>query len=115
MRSRGDEGAKADPPSSSSSNSMTLVDMVEELGAEMTVIFSLAASPVVTDATRAVQQEAEETEPGVLGVGQAAEKAVCTAQVDARSRIRAGGRARLCVDVDRLHFFDPETEKVIAA
>jgi len=91
------------------------VDMVEELGAEMNVIFTLAASPVVTDATRAVQQEAEETETGVLGVGQAAEKAVCTAQVDARSRIRAGGRARLCVDVDRLHFFDPESEKAIGS
>jgi len=91
------------------------VDMVEELGAEMNVIFTLAAAPVVTDATRAVQQEAEETETGVLGVGQAAEKAVCTAQVDARSRIRAGGTARLCVDVDRLHFFDPESEKAMGS
>ncbi len=72
------------------------VDMVEELGAEMNVIFTLAAPPVVTDATRAVQQEAEETETGVLGVGEAAEQAVCTAQVDARSRIRAGGRGADC-------------------
>ena len=91
------------------------VDMVEELGAEMNVIFTLAAAPVVTAATRAVQQEAAEAESSILSVAEAAGHAVCTAQVDARSGIRAGETARLCVDVDRLHFFDRESQLAIVS
>ena len=89
------------------------VDMVEELGAEMNVIFTLAASSVVTDATRAVHQEAAEAGSSIMRVAEVAGRAVCTAQVDARSCIRAVATARLCVDVDRLHFFDRESQLAI--
>jgi multiple sugar transport system ATP-binding protein len=89
------------------------VDVIEELGAEMNVIFTLDAPSVVTDATKAVHDEAAEAT--LLAVGDPVTRAVCTAQVDARSSIRAGAPARLCVDVERLHFFDPETGEAIGA
>ena len=86
------------------------VDVTEELGAEMNVIFTLDASPVVTDATRAVHDEkvAAQQAP-LLETGVNPEQAVCTAQVHAHSGITANARACLCVDVERLHFFDPDT------
>ena len=89
------------------------VDVIEELGAEMNVIFTLDAPSVVTDATRAVHQEALEAEGTLLAAGDPVARAVCTAQVDARSSIRPGTRARLCVDVERLHFFDRESGEAI--
>jgi multiple sugar transport system ATP-binding protein len=85
------------------------VDVTEQLGAEKNVIFTLAARQVVSDATRAVHDEDVEVEDALLDVGAAPGTAICTAQVDARSGIRPGARARLGVDVERLHFFDPET------
>jgi len=91
------------------------VDVIEELGAEMNVIFTLDAPSVVTDATRAVHEEATQAEGGVLAVGDPTTRAVCTAQVDARSSIRPGAVAHLCVDVDRLHFFDRESGAAIGA
>ena len=89
------------------------VDVIEELGAEMNVIFTLDASSVVTDATRAVHEEARQTEQSVLAVGEPAKRAVCTAQMDARSGMRPGAVARLRVDVDRVHFFDRESGAAI--
>jgi len=89
------------------------VDVIEELGAEMNVIFTLDAPSVVTDATKAAHEEATQAEQGILAVGDPATRAVCTAQVDARSGIRPGALARLCVDVDRLHFFDRESGTAI--
>jgi multiple sugar transport system ATP-binding protein len=89
------------------------VDVIEELGAEMNVIFTLDAPSVVTDATKAAHEEATQAEQGILAVGDPATRAVCTAQVDARSGIRPGALARLCVDVDRLHFFDRESGAAI--
>ena len=86
------------------------VDVTEELGAEMNVIFTLDASPVVSDATRAVRdEEVAAAQAPLLETGAQPEQALCTAQVDARSGITANTRARLCVDVERLHFFDPGT------
>ena len=37
-----------------------------------------------------------------------------TARLSPRSSARAGGRIRLAVDVDRLHFFDGETEQALS-
>jgi multiple sugar transport system ATP-binding protein len=36
------------------------------------------------------------------------------ARLDGRTRVEAGQRVRLALDVERLHFFDPETEAAIA-
>ena len=37
-----------------------------------------------------------------------------TARLDGRSMVSAGDGIRLAVDVDRMHFFDPEGEGAIA-
>jgi multiple sugar transport system ATP-binding protein len=39
--------------------------------------------------------------------------ATLTARLSAQSSARAGGRLRLAVEVDKLHFFDAETEEAI--
>ena len=90
------------------------VDVVEELGAEMTVIFTLDAPSVVTDVNREADAEELESEGGLLATGDPRRQTVCTAQVDARSRLRAGEKAQLCLDVERLHFFDPQTGLAVA-
>jgi multiple sugar transport system ATP-binding protein len=89
------------------------VDVIEELGAEMNLIFTLDAPSVVTETTRPAQDEAEQIEGSLLAVDDPSRRAICTAQVDARSRIRPGGVAHLCLDVERLHFFDPETGQAV--
>jgi hypothetical protein len=37
-----------------------------------------------------------------------------TARLSPLSSVRSGGRLRLAVNVDRLHFFDEETEQAIS-
>jgi multiple sugar transport system ATP-binding protein len=85
------------------------VDVCEELGAEMNVIFTLDAPPVLTEATHAASQD-DAARSTLL-----AEKhqAVCTAQIDARAAARPGDVVRLCVDLERLHFFDLDTGQAV--
>ena len=92
-----------------------LVDVTEALGSEMNVIFTLAAPPVVTDATRAISQDAADVQAPLLVACDADSCTVCTAQVDARSTCHAGEKARLSVDIAQLHFFDRETGEAIGA
>jgi multiple sugar transport system ATP-binding protein len=97
-----------------------IVDVVEELGSEMNVLFRLNTPAVVTGQTEAVAESAEEGDSHVVPlvvvplVG-TPEQTVCTARVTARSDARVGGRVRLAVAPDRMHFFDRETGDVIAA
>jgi multiple sugar transport system ATP-binding protein len=81
-------------------------DVTEELGSEMHVIFSLDAPPVVTEATEAA---ADVGDDGVALAPLLVGGAIFTARVDARSSARPRHPVRLAVDVERLHFFDPET------
>jgi multiple sugar transport system ATP-binding protein len=73
------------------------VDLVEALGSESLVHFSLAARRV-----------------GIEGVVSATDDQLATrgagvARVDARCKPRVGERIRLSVDAERAHFFDPDT------
>ena len=65
------------------------------------------AAPRVTEIAGAASRE-EDEERLVVG-----DYALFTARVDARSRIRPGDTARLAVDNERMHFFDPVTGDVI--
>jgi len=82
------------------------VHLVEVLGSEQLVHFTLDA--------RRVRDEAELRGHGP-GAGEgpdgitATEVASGVARIDPRARVRAHGRAVFTVDVERLHFFDPET------
>ena len=85
-------------------------DVVEDLGTEAHVLFTVEAPPVQ------VEGVADDPEAGALIPLVAAEgTSVFTAAVDARTRARAGGRVRLSVDPARFHFFDRDTGQVIHA
>jgi multiple sugar transport system ATP-binding protein len=77
------------------------VDVIEELGPDTHVIFSIDAPPVSATEVR----EATEDEDALLVV----DRAVFNARVDPRSAARVGAPLRLAVDPGAFHFFDPQT------
>jgi multiple sugar transport system ATP-binding protein len=83
-------------------------DVVEDLGSEAHVLFTVEAPPVQ------VEGVAEDPEAGTPIPLVAAEgTSVFTAAVDARTTAGPGGRLRLSVNPARFHFFDRETGQVI--
>jgi multiple sugar transport system ATP-binding protein len=85
------------------------VDVVEDLGAEAHVLFTVEAPPVQ------VEGVAEDPEAGTPIPLVAAEgSSVFTAALDARTAARAGCRVRLAVDPERFHFFDRDTGLALA-
>jgi len=78
-------------------------DVVEDLGAEHHVIFTLDAPQVTVEAVRAAQDDEDE------GKLFADDRAVFTAAIDDRHALRSGGELELAIDHRRLHFFDPAT------
>ena len=82
------------------------VEVVEELGAETHVIFSVDAPPVDVSGAR------EEADEDVM-LGEA--RTHFTARVDPQTSARPGAQLRLAVDPSRFHYFDPETGDRLAA
>ena len=74
------------------------VALAEPLGAELIAHFPLPGDNPRSDGTAALEETAERT---------------LTARLSPMSSARAGRRLRLAVNVDRLHFFDEETEQQI--
>jgi multiple sugar transport system ATP-binding protein len=87
------------------------VSLAESLGAEVIVHFELAASPVPPAEIGAETNGANGI--ALAGLVAAGEVASMTARVDPRTSAHAGGALRLALDVERLHFFDPETQRVL--
>jgi multiple sugar transport system ATP-binding protein len=83
------------------------VELVEDLGSELHVMFRVDASPVITSDTRAAAEDEASVEPVALGGSEGT--TMFTARVDARMAVRAGTRTALAVDPNRLYFFDPVT------
>jgi len=78
-------------------------DVVEDLGAENHIIFSINAPPVSAEAVR----EATETAPGDEGKLFADDqRAVFTAVLDAKRGVTSGSDLELAIDNRSLHFFD---------
>ena len=77
-------------------------DVVEDLGSERHVIFTLDAPQVMAEAVRAASDEGDEE-----GKLFADDRAVFTAVLDARHASASGSEVELTVDPGRLHFFDP--------
>ena len=78
--------------------------LTEALGTEIRVIFAIDAPPVEHKDVADLAPQGEEDESAIpLYDG----KSLWTAQVSARSKVRAGHRAELGVDTRNLHFFDP--------
>ncbi len=89
------------------------VDVTEELGSEVNVLFSVDAPPIATEETLAAADQAADETPIPLLAD--ARRAVFCARVDARTAARPGAAIRLSLDPRRFHFFDPETGQAIAA
>jgi multiple sugar transport system ATP-binding protein len=76
------------------------VDLVEALGNELLVHFSTEAQRITTEG---VLEEDEQLTTRGAGV----------ARVDTRTPMKPGERGRFAVDVERMQFFDAETEQAI--
>src|SRR5262245_41650607 len=80
-------------------------DVVEDLGDQYHVIFTVDAPRVGAAAVRAAADDAAEDEGKLF----ANDRAVFTVVVDTRQTFMSGTEVELAVDNRRLHFFDPET------
>ena len=85
-------------------------DVVEDLGSEQHVIFTVDAPQVTAEAVRAAADEGDDE-----GKLFADDRAVFTAVVDARRTISVGSEVELAIDHRRLHYFDPKTNLSLAA
>jgi multiple sugar transport system ATP-binding protein len=79
-------------------------DVVEDLGSEHHVIFTLDAPRVSAEAVRAASDEGDDE-----GKLFADDRAVFTACLDDRSVLTTASQVELAIDHRRLHFFDPAT------
>ena len=79
-------------------------DVVEDLGSEHHVIFTLDAPRVTVEAVRAAIDD-----DGDEGKLFADDRAVFTASLDDRHRVSSSAGVELALDHTRLHFFDPAT------
>src|SRR6185437_1931610 len=77
------------------------VEVVEDLGADTHVIFSVEAPPVDVSEVREAAGDEEVLLPS--------DRASFTARVDPQTSARVGSRLRLSVDPSRFHYFDPST------
>jgi multiple sugar transport system ATP-binding protein len=79
------------------------VEVLEELGSDAHVFFSLEVEPIVVEEARSDDAEEE----GALLV--VSDRALFGARVDPRTSAQVGGRIRLALDPSRLYYFSPET------
>jgi multiple sugar transport system ATP-binding protein len=92
------------------------VSLAEPMGAEVIAHFPVAAEPVLdVDSLVAARGDDEEDAVRLLqrAAGHDTGELVLTARLNTRSRAQTGRPLRIAVDVERLHFFDPETEEAI--
>jgi multiple sugar transport system ATP-binding protein len=87
-------------------------DVVEDLGSENHVVFTINAPRVSAEAVRAATEATDEDEGKLFADDQ---RAVFTAVLDARRDVRTGADVELAVDHRRFHFFDPATGLALEA
>jgi multiple sugar transport system ATP-binding protein len=85
-------------------------EVVEDLGSEAHVLFTVDAPPVQVEG---VDEDAEAGAPIPLVAAEGT--SVFTAAVDARTAARPGRGVRLSVDPARFHFFDRDTGRAVPA
>jgi multiple sugar transport system ATP-binding protein len=96
------------------------VTLAEPMGAEVIAHFPIAAdaaAAAVYSETMVAARGGDENEDAArllqLAGGRDTGEVVMTARLNTRSRAQSGEPLRVAVDVERLHFFDPETEEAI--
>jgi multiple sugar transport system ATP-binding protein len=85
------------------------VELVERLGSEVYVHFTIDAKPVLTEDTRDLLRERAELSDTTLQQHAEATTTDGVARLSPRTRVREGEQAELVVDITRLYFFDLET------
>jgi multiple sugar transport system ATP-binding protein len=83
-----------------------VADVVEQLGAESHVQFTLDAPRMVAEAVRAAADTRAEGEDRLLADD---ERARFVARITGRQAVEPGARVELAVDHGQLHFFDLES------
>ncbi len=86
-----------------------LVTLTEALGSEIVVHFTFPGQPVVTEDTQLLAKEGGESELHV----EADEGVKFVASFAPRSRVHMGDEIEIAVDVERVHYFDPDTSMAI--
>jgi multiple sugar transport system ATP-binding protein len=89
------------------------VDVVEELGTEVHLIFGVAASPVTSEHVTAALEEVDE-EDQLLVYDESGQRSSFTARVSPSTKARPGERIRLTVDNRAFHFFNADTGDALA-
>jgi multiple sugar transport system ATP-binding protein len=85
------------------------VELREALGSEIMVHFTVDAPPALTEDVRELAQDIGD-ERAVQEASEAeAKTTTMVGRFGARSKIKVGETADVCVDTRQLHFFDPET------
>jgi multiple sugar transport system ATP-binding protein len=104
-------------PSANGTSLDVRVALAEPMGAEVIAHFPIAATPVVGSESVAAARESDVQEEAARllqrAAGREADEVVLTARLHTRSRARTGAALCVAVDVERLHFFDPESEEAI--
>jgi multiple sugar transport system ATP-binding protein len=103
-------------PSANGSSLEVDVALAEAMGAELIAHFAVDARPLVGASMRAVHgaDAGPEDAAGLtLLAADSAGEAMITARLSPRSSAHTGGRLRVALDAERLHFFDPQTEASI--
>ncbi|HKA85522.1 MAG TPA: sn-glycerol-3-phosphate ABC transporter ATP-binding protein UgpC [Acidimicrobiales bacterium] len=90
------------------------VDVVEDLGSEVNLLFMVDTPPVETEETIAAAADERAADGELPLLSDDGGSAFC-ARVDARTTARAGRNVRLSVDPTGFHFFDPHTGRRITA
>jgi multiple sugar transport system ATP-binding protein len=96
-------------PAANGSTLEVRVLLAEAMGAEVIAHFPLADA-TDSESTDELLSPEHVDAPQLEGSGG---EAVLTARLSPRSKARSGAPLRIAVDVERLHFFDPETEEAI--
>ena len=87
-------------------------EVTEELGSEAHVIFAINAPPIRSEEALAAASEEGADDATLLAEG--ADRARFCAQVDSRTKAKAGSLVRLSVDPERFYFFDVSSGRAIA-
>ena len=88
------------------------VSLAESLGFEVIVHFELESTAVRPAEVGAETNGASNGLPVAELVADGG-RAAMTARIDPRTSAKTGGPLRLALDVERLHFFDPVTQRAL--